>query len=123
MRALVLDSGPIMHDDYPDPVPAAGESLIRVLMAGICGTDLELARGYMGYSGIPGHEFVGEIVPSATGASSGKRVVGEINAACGHCGFCLGTLGHHCPNRTVLGILGRNGAFAELLTLPSTNLL
>ncbi len=92
-------------------------------MAGICGTDLELAQGYMGYRGIPGHEFVGEVADGAVGAMAGKRVVGEINAACGRCDLCLANLGRHCPNRTVLGILGRNGAFAEYLTLPEKNLV
>ncbi|MBV8452544.1 MAG: alcohol dehydrogenase catalytic domain-containing protein [Deltaproteobacteria bacterium] len=123
MRALVLDPGPVLHNDYPDPLPSAGESLIRVRMAGICGTDLELARGYMAYRGIPGHEFVGEIVDNTAHASTAKRVVGEINAACGHCDLCFASLGHHCPNRTVLGILGRNGAFAEYLTLPDSNVI
>jgi threonine dehydrogenase-like Zn-dependent dehydrogenase len=127
MRALFvdLDPGPLVRDDYPDPRPPAGESLIRVRMAGICGTDLELARGYMAFRGIPGHEFVGEVVDSVGSAAraSTKRVVGEINAACGHCDLCLANLGRHCPNRTVLGILGRDGAFAEYLTLPDSNLV
>ena len=123
MRALVLDPSPVLRDDYPDPLPAPGESLIRVRMAGICGTDLELARGYIAHRGIPGHEFVGEIVDSAARASAGKRVVGEINAACGRCDFCIANVGRHCPNRTVLGIMGRNGAFAEFLTLPEGNLV
>jgi threonine dehydrogenase-like Zn-dependent dehydrogenase len=123
MRALVLDPGPVLRDDYPDPHPPAGESLIRVRMAGICGTDLELARGYMAYRGIPGHEFVGEVIEGAAPALIGKRIVGEINSACGHCDLCLGNLGRHCSNRTVLGIQGRNGAFAEYLTLPESNLI
>src|SRR5713101_6555452 len=110
MRALVLDPDPELRDDYPDPLPSAGESLIRVRMAGICGTDLELERGYMAYRGIPGHEFVGEVVDLAARTPSGRRVVGEINAGCGHCGLCLANLGRHCPKRTVLGILGRSGA-------------
>jgi threonine dehydrogenase-like Zn-dependent dehydrogenase len=123
MRALVLDPGPALHDNHPDPLPSKGESLIRVRMAGICGTDLELARGYMAYRGIPGHEFVGEVVNGGASALIGKRIVGEINSACGHCDFCLADLGRHCPNRTVLGILGRDGAFAEYLTLPERNLV
>jgi threonine dehydrogenase-like Zn-dependent dehydrogenase len=122
MRALVLDPGPVLRNDYPDPLPPTGECLIRVRMAGICGTDLELAGGYMAYRGIPGHEFVGEVVAGAA-SLSGKRIVGEINAACGHCDLCLRNLGRHCPNRKVLGILGRNGAFAEYLTLPASNLV
>jgi len=122
MRALVLDPAPILRDDYPEPAPAYGETLVRVRMAGICGTDLELARGYMAYRGIPGHEFVGEVANSA-GLTSGQRIVGEINAACGHCRLCLANLGRHCRNRTVLGILGRDGAFAEFLSLPDSNLV
>jgi threonine dehydrogenase-like Zn-dependent dehydrogenase len=123
MHALVLDPGPTIRDDYPDPLPPSGESLIRVRMAGICGTDLELARGYMSHRGIPGHEFVGERVEGTASGAAGKRVVGEINAACGRCDLCLANLGRHCRNRTVLGIAGRNGAFAEYLTLPTGNLV
>jgi threonine dehydrogenase-like Zn-dependent dehydrogenase len=123
MRALVLDPELIVRDDYPDPTPAPGESIVRVRMAGICGTDLELARGYMSYRGVPGHEFVGEVVDTKTGALAGRRVVGEINAACGRCAWCRDGLGRHCPNRTVLGIVGRDGAFAELLRLPDENLI
>src|SRR5438270_1930647 len=122
MRALVLDPAPIVRGDYPAPWPGAGESILRARMAGICGTDLELVRGYMDYRGVPGHEFIGEVV-DADGSMTGKRVCGEINAACGDCDFCRAGLGRHCPNRTVLGILGRDGAFAEYLTLPDRNLL
>jgi threonine dehydrogenase-like Zn-dependent dehydrogenase len=123
MRALVLDPELFLHDDYPEPASEPGESIVRVRMAGICGTDLELAREYMSYRGVPGHEFVGEVVETKTGALAGRRVVGEINAACGGCAFCLDGLERHCPNRTVLGILGRDGAFAELLRLPDENLI
>jgi threonine dehydrogenase-like Zn-dependent dehydrogenase len=123
MRALVLDPELFLHDDYPEPESVPGESIVRVRMAGICGTDLELARGYMSYRGVPGHEFVGEVVETKTGALAGQRVVGEINAACGRCAFCLDGLERHCPNRTVLGILGRDGAFAELLRLRDENLI
>jgi threonine dehydrogenase-like Zn-dependent dehydrogenase len=132
MRALVLKqsicspAGPpqlALHDDYPTPVPPHGECLIRVRMAGICGTDLEMIRGYMGFTGVPGHEFVGEVVGTANAALDGRRVVGEINAACGVCEFCKLGLQRHCPNRTVLGILGRDGAFAEYLCLPDDNLI
>jgi len=131
MRALVL-SQPTDHekagqlalrDDYQIPSPAKGESLVRVRMAGICGTDLEMARGYMGFSGIPGHEFVGEVVATTSSALAGKRVVGEINAACGDCEFCRADLGRHCWKRSVLGIVGRDGAFAEYLCLPDRNLI
>ena len=123
MRALVLDPELSVRDDYPDPAPTPGESIVRVLMAGICGTDLELARGYMSYRGVPGHEFVGEVVDTKTAALAGRRVVGEINAACGRCPWCLDGLGRHCPNRTVLGIVRRDGAFAEFLRLPDENLI
>jgi threonine dehydrogenase-like Zn-dependent dehydrogenase len=123
MRAIVIDSQPKLCTDYPDPRPAAGESLVRVRMAGICGTDLELVRGYMDYHGVPGHEFVGEVAESADAKLTGKRVVGEINAACGRCDACIAGFGRHCAKRTVLGILGRDGAFAEYLTLPDVNLI
>jgi len=123
MRALLIDRQLTLHNDYPDPAPAPGESIVRVRMAGICGTDLELARGYMAFRGVPGHEFVGEVVDTRTGALAGRRVVGEINAACGRCAWCIGGLGRHCPNRTVLGIAGRDGAFAEYLRLPDENLI
>ena len=124
MRALTLDdSGLVFRSDYPDPATTEGESLVRVALAGICGTDLELVRGYMGYRGVPGHEFVGVVHESGNPALIGKRVVGEINAACGRCDSCRAGLGRHCPNRTVLGILGRDGAFADFLTLPDRNLI
>ena len=123
MRAIVIDAQPKLRGDYPDPHPAAGESLVRVRMAGICGTDLELVRGYMEYRGVPGHEFVGEVAESADAKLVGKRVVGEINAACGRCDACIVGMGRHCLNRSVLGILARDGAFADYLTLPDINLI
>jgi threonine dehydrogenase-like Zn-dependent dehydrogenase len=123
MRALLLDEGLQVVEDYPTPEPAPGEALIRVRVAGICNTDLELVAGYHQFRGIPGHEFVG-VVERAPGAESweGRRVVGEINAACGECTTCRAGRPTHCPNRTALGISGRNGAFAEYLTLPVRNL-
>ena len=96
--------------------------MIRLLTGGICNTDLELQRGYYGFSGIPGHEFVGEVVEASDSHWKGKRVVGEINLACGHCDWCERGLGRHCPNRTVLGIVKHAGAFREFLTLPESNL-
>jgi threonine dehydrogenase-like Zn-dependent dehydrogenase len=123
MRAIVIDNGVSLRTGYPEPTPAPGESIVRVRIAGICGTDLELARGYMGYRGIPGHEFVGEVVETENPVLRGRRVVGEINAACGACQGCVDDLGRHCPNRTVLGILGRDGAFADYLRLPERNLI
>lgn len=124
MRVLYLDSsGLTLRRDYPQPTLRPGESLVRVTTAGICGTDLELAQGYMGYSGVPGHEFVGVVEQSSRRDLAGQRVVGEINASCGTCDFCHHDLGRHCSHRTVLGILGRDGAFADYLTLPDRNLL
>lgn len=106
-------------------VPEAGnEALIRVTGSGICNTDLEIVRGYAGFSGTIGHEFVG-VVERAGSAPEwvGKRVVGEINAGCGECARCLGGDSRHCPNRTVLGIVGRDGCHAEFVKLPIGNLL
>ncbi len=123
MIAVVLGGGRVRVEERPRPVPAAGEALVRVLLAGVCSTDLELKKGYMGFQGVPGHEFVGEVVeaPTAPGLV-GRRVVGEINAGCAACGFCREGLERHCPRRTVLGILSRDGSFAEFLTLPARNL-
>jgi len=123
MRALYLDDKLSFRTDVAPPSPAPGESLIRVTTAGVCGTDVELTRGYMTYRGVPGHEFVGRVESSARADLVGRRVVGEINAACGHCASCRAGLGRHCPNRTVLGILGRGGTFADYITLPDENLL
>ncbi len=123
MHAIVIDNGVSLRRDYPEPAKAQGEAIVRVRMAGICGTDLELAKGYMGYRGIPGHEFVGDVVEAENSPLRGRRVVGEINAACGTCRACADGLVRHCPNRTVLGILGRDGAFAEYLRLPERNLI
>jgi threonine dehydrogenase-like Zn-dependent dehydrogenase len=123
MQALVFDQRMQYRRDYPDLAPRAGESIVRVSLAGICGTDLEISRGYMAFRGVPGHEFVGRVIETSNRDLRGKRVVGEINAGCGRCVACHGGLARHCPNRTVLGILGRDGTFAEFLTLPDENLL
>ncbi|HEV2722898.1 MAG TPA: alcohol dehydrogenase catalytic domain-containing protein [Thermoanaerobaculia bacterium] len=114
MRALWLEDRRLSLRDIPTPVPPPGEVLVRVLAAGICNTDIELTRGYYPFTGVPGHEFVG--------IADGKRVVGEINAACHRCDACLRGHTTHCDNRSVLGIINRNGAFAEYLTLPRENL-
>ena len=98
------------------------ESLIQVNLAGICGTDLEILDGYMDYCGVLGHEFVGTLKKSSDSNLVGKRAVGEINAGCNRCHQCQDGMSRHCPNRTVLGILNRNGAFAEYLSLPERNL-
>ncbi len=123
MKALVLEGGSVrLEERWPDPTPKPGEALVRVTLAGICNTDLELARGYMGFSGVLGHEFVGVVERAEDTALLGKRVVGEINIACGKCQCCHNGLKNHCPNRSVLGILGKDGAFAQFLTLPVENL-
>ncbi len=119
MHALVFDGQLKLVSDYPLPPVPAGESLVCVQRAGICNTDLEIVKGYMGFRGVLGHEFVGVI---AEGERQGTRVVGEINASCAECSTCRRGDETHCPNRTTLGILNREGAFAEFLTLPTRNL-
>jgi threonine dehydrogenase-like Zn-dependent dehydrogenase len=120
MRGLYLKDGRVSYrEDLPAPRPAAGTTRVRVLRAGVCATDLALARGYMDFAGTPGHEFVGEALD---GPLRGARVVGEINAACGACALCREGLQRHCPQRTVLGILRHGGAFAEEIALPTANL-
>lgn len=125
MRAVWLENQILSYrDDVPQPEPLAGEALVKVHLAGICGTDLELVRGYYPFHGIPGHEFVGEIVLAPDRPDRiGQRVVGEINVACGSCRSCLAAGPTHCENREVLGIKNRNGAFAEYLCLPLKNLM
>ncbi len=122
MKALVFEAGEPRVVERPDPDPPDGEAVVRVHFAGICGTDFEIARGYMAFDGIPGHEFVGVVERSADPSLVGRRVVGEINVACGACPTCRAGRPRHCPNRTVLGISGRDGAFAERLALPERNL-
>lgn len=119
MRALVFDGQLALARDYPEPRVPAGEALVRVLRAGICNTDLEITKGYMGFRGVLGHEFVGVV---QVGEMKGARVVGEINAYCGECETCQRGDVTHCPNRTTLGIVNRDGALAEFLTLPTRNL-
>jgi threonine dehydrogenase-like Zn-dependent dehydrogenase len=119
MRALVLDGEASYRPDYPSPSPADGEVLIRVERAGICETDLQLIKGYMGFRGVLGHEFVGV---AESGRLRGRRVVGEINCACHRCDTCRGGLPSHCPNRSVLGILRHDGAFADMIAVPERNL-
>ncbi|WP_413173107.1 MDR/zinc-dependent alcohol dehydrogenase-like family protein [Anabaena azotica] len=122
MKGLWLENNQLqLKTDIPIPEPPPGEALVRVLRAGICNTDLELLRGYYPYKGILGHEFVG-VVEQGSEQLINKRVVGEINAVCGYCRFCRSGKPSHCENRTVLGIVNRNGAFAEYLCLPVKNL-
>lgn len=121
MQALWLENQNLTwRDDGPVPQPPLGEVLVRVLKAGICNTDVELRRGYYPFTGIPGHEFVG--VVESKGEWQGARVCGEINVACGDCPQCRAGRRTHCDRRTVLGLLNRNGAFAEYLALPFENL-
>ncbi len=122
MLAVFLDSKQVSTRQVDVPRRPPGFALIQLRVAGICNTDLELQRGYYHFSGIPGHEFVGQVVEADTSSLIGQRVVGEINLACGHCSFCAAGLGRHCESRTVLGIVKHPGAFAEYLTLPESNL-
>ena len=119
MRAIVLNDHVEVRDDRPSPTPAEGEVLVRVVRAGVCETDLQLIKGYMGFRGVLGHEFVGV---AESGPFAGRRVVGEINCACWRCETCRRGLHTHCPHRTVLGILGHDGAFADLIAVPQRNL-
>lgn len=125
MKAIWLENNALRYrDDIPIPEPPPGEALVAVRLAGICGTDLELMKGYYPYTGIPGHEFVGEIVQSPDHLERvGNRVVGEINVVCGTCEPCLRGQSTHCERRSVLGIMNRHGAFAEYLCLPLANLI
>jgi len=122
MLALQVDKKRLSIRDINKP-DNSDESLVRVLLSGICNTDLEIARGYAGFNGTIGHEFVGVVEESATADLVGRRVVGEINAGCGQCELCRAGDTRHCPTRTVLGIHGRDGAHAEFLQLPDVNLL
>jgi threonine dehydrogenase-like Zn-dependent dehydrogenase len=120
MKALFFDSS-LHMTTQPDPVPGKGEALIKILYSSICNTDLEIIKGYMGFQGIPGHEFVGKVVNEES-RFFGQRVVGEINCSCGICLMCRTKRKSHCPNRSVLGIAGRPGVFAEYTVLPESNL-
>lgn len=124
MKALRYENGLLSVTDVAKPL-ADGEALVRVTLSGICNTDLEISRGYAGFEGTIGHEFVGVIeqVRQAASLSDGQRVVGEINAGCGACDLCIAGDPRHCARRTVLGIVGRDGAHAEFLKLPLANLL
>lgn len=120
MKALHLSGTSfVLKQDHPAPEPLPGEVLVRVVRAGICETDLQLIQGYMGFEGVLGHEFVGI---AESGHLAGQRVVGEINCSCWNCDTCRSGLPTHCPNRSVLGILGHDGAFAEYIAVPEKNL-
>jgi alcohol dehydrogenase len=122
MVSVHLESGRVELRSSAAPGRLAGYALIRLLTGGICNTDLELQRRYYGFTGTPGHEFVGEVVDADSTEWIGRRVVGEINLACTECTWCKRGQGRHCPHRTVLGIVRHAGAFAEFLTLPERNL-
>ncbi|NQU14016.1 MAG: alcohol dehydrogenase catalytic domain-containing protein [Desulfobacteraceae bacterium] len=122
MRAVLLDDGLSVVRDYPLPEIPPGWARIRVRMAGICGTDLELIKGYKGFKGVLGHEFVGVVDQCGIAEWVDKRVVGEINVSCGHCEWCSKGMGRHCPGRKVPGILGLDGCMADYLVLPVANL-
>lgn len=123
MRAVVFkDDGLQLDKQYKKPEPTGDQALLKVRLAGICNTDLELTKGYMGFFGVLGHEFVAEVI-SGSERLIGKRVVGEINVACGNCEFCGRGIPSQCVNRTTVGIDRHDGAFAEYLALTERNLL
>ena len=121
MKALWLEDHQLDLRDVPEPTKA-GEALVRIRRAGICSTDLELVKGYYPFTGILGHEFVGEVILADDHNWIGQRVVGNINVTCGRCEQCLNGRSTHCEKRTTLGISGRDGVFAEFTTLPLSNL-
>ena len=121
MKAVVFDQE-LKVLDVPKPAFTGGESVVRLIKAGICNTDLEITRGYFGFTGVLGHEFVGKVEASKTPSLVGARVVGEINAGCHRCDSCKSGWARHCPHRSVLGILNRDGAFREFFCLPEQNL-
>ena len=122
MRALYWDGVRLrLESAYRHPQAVAQAALIEVHLAGICSTDLEIFKGYMGFRGVPGHEFVGVVVAGPK-EWAGRRVVGEINFGCGKCAACRRQLGRHCPDRSVMGIVNADGAFAEYVSVPTENL-
>jgi threonine dehydrogenase-like Zn-dependent dehydrogenase len=124
MQALYVENGELSYrSDLPMPAAGPNEALVKVLIAGICSTDLEIIKGYAGVQGILGHEFVGLVEAASDEAWVGKRVVGTINIGCRECAICLGQGPEHCPQRTVLGIINRPGVFADYVALPLANLI
>jgi len=122
MLAVKIAEGQVRVVDVAPPRRREGFALVRLRCGGICNTDIELLRGYYGFSGIAGHEFVGEVIEASNKRLQGRRVVGEINLACGKCPWCARGLGRHCPRRSVLGIVKHPGAFREIIDLPEANL-
>ena len=121
MRAVEFTDKVVFRSDYPDPRPRRDEAVVDVIRAGVCRTDVEIVRGYMDFHGVLGHEFVGRVT-AGPARWLGKRVVAEINCVCGRCDMCTGGLRNHCRSRTVLGILGRDGVFADKVAVPVRNL-
>jgi len=122
MKALIFDKVLALKSDYPKPIPAFDEALVKVLLAGICNTDKEILHGYVPFTGVLGHEFVGIVEDCTKQELIGKRVVGDINIGCGDCDFCHRGLPNHCLNRETLGIHTKDGVFAQYLTIPIKNL-
>ncbi len=122
MKALIIKDKELRFTSIKKPIIGVGEVLIRILCIGICNTDLEIIKGYMDFQGVPGHEFVGVVEQAPDNSLIGKRVVGEINLGCGDCSYCAAGLQRHCPNRKVLGIMGKDGCMAEYITLPLENI-
>ncbi|MFZ4440311.1 MAG: MDR/zinc-dependent alcohol dehydrogenase-like family protein [Syntrophales bacterium] len=122
MNAALFDNDLRYVKDYPRPEARPGWARINIQLAGICKTDMEIMKGYLGFKGVLGHEFVGVVDRCDDPAWVGKRVVGEINAACGRCAWCARGLGRHCPTRTTLGIVNHDGCMAEYCILPVENL-
>ncbi len=123
MRAVVFDNELKLDENYMEPERKEGEALIKPLLLGVCNTDEEITKGYMGYNGVLGHEFVGIVVDSDDKNLINKRVVGEINLGCNNCPECNNNLQRHCKNRSTFGIYKKDGCFSELFTLPNSNLL
>ncbi|MFV8755469.1 alcohol dehydrogenase catalytic domain-containing protein [Nannocystaceae bacterium ST9] len=123
MRALVFDGSSARMRDHDEPVPGSDEAIVHVRQAGICDTDLQILRGYHGFRGVLGHEFVGEVDGDDPSDLAGCRVVADINVGCGHCDECRARGGHHCPHRGVVGIRRRSGVLAERVALPRANLI
>jgi threonine dehydrogenase-like Zn-dependent dehydrogenase len=124
MHSLVFnkDGGLTFQTDYPIPSYALDEALVRITLAGICNTDLEILKGYMGFEGIPGHEFVGTVEKCRDNDLMGRRVAGEINIGCNNCSYCSRQMQNHCPDRSVAGILKKDGVFGEYVVFPIKNL-
>lgn len=123
MRALYVDGQDLSPREVSPPRPGPGEALVRVQLAGVCRTDLEVLKGYHGFTGVPGHEFVEKVDEAPDSGWQGRRVVGEITVPCGECHRCRAGLRRHCENCRVLGLQGLNGTWAEYLALPAANLL